>query len=432
MHQAGTIFALSSGGGRAGIAVIRLSGPGVREIVARIAGPLPEPRRASVRTLRDPASGEIVDSGLLLFFAGPASFTGEDLAEFQVHGSPAVVRRLLTLLAAQPDCAMAEAGAFSRRALQNGKLDLVDVETLADLIAAETDLQRRMALRGGDDMRRLAQCWRGRLLDLRARVEAEIDFGDEGDVAARLDSQTEQSCNGLASELEAAADQAKVSERLREGFRVAILGPPNAGKSSLLNALARRDVAIVTDRPGTTRDVLEVALDLDGVPVIISDAAGIRDSADMIEQEGVRRAWQSAGSADMVLWANPVDSPAERPDQRFFEVRTKSDLNTGIAGSAISTVSGHGIADLVAMLRKRALAGTEGLVSGTMVRTARQAGALRRAAEALRSAADAGAQTLDLRGEELRRACDCLDEFVGRVHHEQVLDEIFARFCIGK
>lgn len=224
MHQAGTIFALSSGGGRSGVAVIRVSGYGVRDIVRRFAGSVPRPRRATLRQLRDPSSGEVIDSGLVLFFAGPASFTGEDMAEFQVHGSVAVVRRLLALLAAEPDCAMAEAGAFSRRALQNGKLDLVEVETLADLIAAETDLQRRLALRGVADMRRLAEGWRERLLDLRARVEAEIDFGDEGDVATRLDSQTEQSCRALAAELEAAADQARISERLREGFRVAILG----------------------------------------------------------------------------------------------------------------------------------------------------------------------------------------------------------------
>ena len=331
--MAETIVALSSGALPAGVAVIRLSGPATGSVLEALTGRIPEPRRLVLTTFRiDEAP---VDTGLLAWFPAPRSFTGEDCAELQVHGSPAVVRALLRHIAAQPGARLAEAGEFTRRAFENGKLDLTEVEGLGDLIAAETESQRRQALsRLSGNLAGQIENWRGRLLDLRAEIEAQLDFSDEGDVG-KLPVNFGEKVADLRSELQTAAGDVRRGRIVREGLRVAIAGPPNAGKSSLLNALSRSDVAIVTDEPGTTRDVREVAIDLGGRLVLLIDMAGLRESDSKAEAEGVRRAREEMGRADLVLWLSELGSvsPPDGGDAPVWNIATKADL--GLASGDI-------------------------------------------------------------------------------------------------
>lgn len=433
--RAETIFALSSGSGRAGVAVIRISGPTTRAAARALLGQLPEPRRALVAAIRDPVDRSLVDKGLALFFPGPASFTGEDVLELQVHGSVAVVRKLLTILSGMEDCRPADAGEFSRRAYMRGKLDLLEIEALSDLLAAETEMQRALAVEGSSWLRSRAEHWRSAIIELRALVEAQIDFGDEGDVLDRLDSDAEQRILDFAKEIDSTLARLKVGERIRQGYRIAVLGPPNAGKSSLVNALADRDLSIVSPQPGTTRDTLEATIDLDGLPVVLVDTAGIRnDSADAIEQEGIRRSFLAGQRADLVIWASPIDSPVECPDSGFLVVRTKSDLRPDSISehSAVSAISGKGLAELVVVLKQLAVDGDFASGLRGLIAHERQAAALRQASSALRAATARRAATLDLRAEELRIATSALDALIGRVDQDEVLGAIFSRFCIGK
>ena len=296
-----TIFALSSGRPPAAIAVVRISGPRARTALERMVGRVPQPRRASLALLRDPVTGEMVEEGLALWFPAPNSETGEDMVELHVHGGRAVIAAVLAALAKLAGLRPAEAGEFTRRAFENGRMDLTAVEGLADLVAAETDAQRRQAyqhLRGLLGER--AENWRQRLIEALALVEAGIDFSDEEDVPKDMMARSLELIRPLAGEISKAG--AGQGERLREGLRVAIAGPPNAGKSTLFNRLARREAAIVSPFPGTTRDVLELHLDLGGYPVTMLDTAGIRETADPVEREGVRRASERAADADLVLW----------------------------------------------------------------------------------------------------------------------------------
>ena len=300
-HPRDTIFALSSGRPPAAIAVVRISGPAAGVALERTIGRIPSPRRATLARVRDPATAEVIDEGLALWFPGPTSETGEDIAELQIHGGRAVITAVLGALAKLEGLRPAEAGEFTRRAFENGRMDLTAVEGLADLVAAETEAQRRQALRHlngllGDR----ADSWRQRLIQALALVEAGIDFPDEDDVPREVMARALEIVRPLADEIEQAS--AGQGERLREGLRVAIAGPPNAGKSTLFNRLARREAAIVSPFPGTTRDVLELHLDLGGYPVTVLDTAGIRETDDPVEQEGVRRAAGQAASADLVLW----------------------------------------------------------------------------------------------------------------------------------
>ncbi len=318
-----TIFALSSGRPPAAIAVVRISGPRAGDALRALMGRLPSPRQAALARLRDPGSGEIVDEALALWFPGPNSETGEDTAELQLHGGRAVIAAVFAALSRIEGLRPAEAGEFTRRAFENGKLDLTAVEGLADLIGAETQAQRRQAFR---QMKGLlgdrAESWRKRLIEALALVEARIDFSDEADVPEGLVAPALNAAQQLRSEIAEALAGAARGERLRDGLVVAIAGPPNAGKSTLLNRIAKREAAIVSPIPGTTRDVIEVHLDLDGYPVTLLDTAGIRDSADPVEQEGVRRARDRAAAADLVLWvvdagdlplaADPPFIPAQR------------------------------------------------------------------------------------------------------------------------
>jgi len=298
-----TIYALSSGRLPAAIAVVRVSGPRAGDALKALAGRLPEPRKAMLTRLRHPQTGDVLDEALALWFPGPKSETGEDTVELQLHGGRAVVAATFAALASLDGLRMAEAGEFTRRAFENGQLDLTRVEGLADLVYAESDAQRRQALR---QLRGLlgdrAEGWRQRLIEALALLEAQIDFPDEDDVPQDLTGRALALARALRDEIAGVLDGARRGERLREGFVVAISGPPNVGKSSLLNRLARREAAIVSPFAGTTRDVIEVHLDLDGYPVVLLDTAGIRDSDDPVEQEGIRRARARAAEADLVLW----------------------------------------------------------------------------------------------------------------------------------
>src|SRR5271167_3887778 len=320
-----TIFALSSGRPPAAIAVVRVSGPAAGGALERLTGRVPAPRQAALVRVRDAATGEAIDEALALWFPAPHSETGEDVAELQLHGGHAVIAAVLDALGKIEGCRVAEPGEFTRRAFENGRLDLTAVEGLADLIAAETPAQRRQAFRQlkgliGDR----AEAWRRRLIEALALVEARIDFSDEADVPEDLLGPALHAAQQLRSEIAAALADGGRGERLRDGLVVAIAGPPNAGKSTLLNRLARREAAIVSPYPGTTRDVIEVHLDLGGYPVTVLDTAGIRDSADPVEQEGVRRARAGAASADLVLWVADISAAGLAVDNSNRSV-SKSD-----------------------------------------------------------------------------------------------------------
>ena len=336
--QRDTIFALSSGRGPAAIAVVRISGSGAGEALKRLTGKLPAPREAALARVRDPASGEAIDQALILWFPAPASETGEDTAELQLHGGRAVIAATLAALARLPGLRPAEAGEFTRRAFENGKLDLTAVEGLADLVAAETQGQRRQALRQLQGaLGNRAEAWRQRLIQALALVEARIDFSDEADVPEDLLGPALAIARELSGEIALALADGSRGERLREGLTVAIAGPPNAGKSTLLNRLAKREAAIVSPYAGTTRDVIEVHLDLGGWPVTLLDTAGIRESEDPVEMEGVRRARERAVGADLVLWV--VDAADEGAEEVVKNAAAKGAAN--LTGHTLRNVTGE-------------------------------------------------------------------------------------------
>jgi len=433
-----TIFALATPPGRSAVAVVRISGPQARFGLETMAGSLPQPRLATLRALRDPASGERLDSALVLWFPGPASFTGEDVAELHLHGGRAVVAGVLDALAGlgwRP----AAAGEFTRRAFAAGKLDLTAVEGLADLIDAQTAAQRLQAMRNlTGDLARIVAGWRAPLVDVMARLEAEIDFADEGDVAATNDLQPLASTlHRVAGEMAGVLATFRSGERLRDGIVVVLAGPPNAGKSTLLNTLAGRDVAIVSDVPGTTRDVLEVHLDLGGLPVTLLDTAGLRESADAVEREGVRRTRDRVASADLVLWLTPIDAdappPAGSPDAVVIRVATKIDSVPKPAlddRHAISCVTGEGLDSL---LKRIEACATELAGEPALLTRARHRDAVQHARESVLRAADGvSPDRLELAAEDVRLAVRALEGLVGRVDVEHVLDRLFSSFCIGK
>lgn len=445
-----TIFAPSSGAGRAGVAVLRISGPHAGMALTRLTGrPLPEPRRATLAALQHPESGELLDRGLVLWFPGPASFTGEDLAELQVHGSRAVVAALLEALGRLPGCAPAEPGAFTRRAFDAGKLDLTEVEGLADLIAAETAVQRRQALRqlDGGLSDRIAD-WQTRLARHLAYLEAAIDFPDE-ELPSDVESDALANISLIHSEMTQHLGTAPLGERLREGLEIAIVGPPNAGKSSLLNALAQRDVAIVAETAGTTRDVIEVRLDLGGYPVTLADTAGLRavgnSTLDPVEVEGIRRSRARAEAADlklMILDATETPDPAMLTliDTDTLLCLNKIDLLEGPLPSlssqaalktlAVSAKSGAGLPELISGLTETvearfAVAGTTPLLT-----RARHRRAIEDAVLALNRAMEA--ELPELTAEDLRLTLRALGRVAGQIDVEDLLDVIFREFCIGK
>ncbi|MFT4120140.1 tRNA uridine-5-carboxymethylaminomethyl(34) synthesis GTPase MnmE [Bradyrhizobium sp.] len=437
-----TIFALSSGRAPSAIAVVRVSGARAGVVLTTLAGRLPAPRQASRRLLRD-AGRQPIDDAVVLWFPGPGSATGEDVAEFHVHGGRAVLAALIAAISDIPNTRAAEPGEFTQRAFENGKLDLTEAEGLDDLIHADTDRQRRQALRQLQGLLgNSARDWRERIIEASALIEAGIDFSDEGDVPAELMAPAVKAIaelNGEIAKVLAAQGQA---ERLRDGLVVAIAGEPNVGKSTLINQLARRDVAIVSPHAGTTRDVIEVQLDLDGYPVTVIDTAGIRETEDPVEQEGVRRARARAADADLVLW---LTDPKAEVDQRpsgtapVWMIRNKIDLAAEVAtvdfGAsrhfAISAQRGDGLPDLV-----DALVGFAseffGTSEGALVTRARQRDLLWQASESLRRSLELVEDGEELAAEELRAAAYALGRLLGRVDVEDVLGAIFQKFCIGK
>jgi tRNA modification GTPase len=438
MSRKDTICAQASGAGRAAIAVIRISGPATGEILRALCG-LPAARHASLRTIRDPRTETLLDRGLVLWFPAPASFTGEDMAELHVHGGRAVVANVLDAALSIDDVRLAEPGEFAARAFENGKIDLTEVEGLADLINAETDAQARQALaQAGGSLRRLYESWRGQLLRAQALAEAGLDFADEADVAANVTTNVGAIVAELILQISNHLADRR-GERLRDGFRVVIVGAPNAGKSSLLNALARRDVAIVSEEAGTTRDIIEVHLDLDGLPVILTDTAGLREAGGKVEVEGIRRALARVEAANLVVWLidakKPVSAPPEplaRGRVPFLAVRNKIDLaSVGAAeGISLSAKTGEGIDTLVAELKARA---REALVAGAespAVTRARHRAELEGALAALERSRTAGPS--ELKAEELRIAARHLGRLTGNIDVEEVLGAIFSEFCIGK
>jgi tRNA modification GTPase len=440
-----TIFALSSGRQLpAAIAVVRVSGPQARLALEKLAGRVPEPRRAAFARIKDPDTGETIDEGLALFFPGPKSETGEDMVELHLHGGRAVVAATLAALGRLPGFRPAEAGEFTRRAFLNGKLDLTAVEGLADLVAAETEAQRKQAYRQlSGALGRRAEGWRTKLVEALALTEARIDFSEE-EVPENLLARALEKGAALRAEIAAVLADEGRGERLREGFTVAIAGPPNAGKSSLFNALAKREAAIVTAVPGTTRDVLEVHLDLDGYPVTLLDTAGIRHTDDPVEQEGVRRARERAAAADLVLWV--VDSTTARSEEQFstpegaWVIRNKIDLvdpaSLPPARSAapefrVSAKVGDGVADVVSAV-SRGCKLLSGSLDDVLITRERHRRALQDTEAALHRALAVNSGEAELIAEELHLAAGALGRLAGRVDVDDVLDVIFRDFCIGK
>ncbi len=442
-----TIVALATGAGRAGVAVIRLSGPAagatLRALTAR---DLPKPRLATREAFCDPRSGVSLDDGLALWFPGPHSFTGEDVVELHVHGGPAVIAAVIDAALSQPGVRPAEPGEYTRRAFENGKLDLAEAEGLADLVDAETEGQRRQALRQRRGaLSAVYEGWRGRLIEAAALIEAEIDFPDE-DLPGALAQRAGPLLQALADDMGRHLDDAHRGERIRDGFRIAIIGPPNAGKSSLLNALAQREAAIVSDIPGTTRDVVEVRLVLAGFPVWIADTAGLREAADAIEAEGVRRALARAEEADLRIGV--ADSAIVPPSAELRSamrpgdilVASKDDLTglhirpvevDGHTTLSVSAVTGDGLDELQALLVRR-VSDALGREEAPVLTRARHRRLVEEARAALLRAIPALDVGAELAAEDVRVAADQVGRLTGRIDVEDLLDEIFSSFCIGK
>ena len=434
-----TIVALSSGQLPSGIAVVRLTGSNVQQVVTTLAGSLPAPRVARFGALRL-KDGSTLDEGLTLYFPAPRSFTGEDCAEFHIHGGRAVVDALLRAICEIKGCRLAQAGEFSRRAFENGKMDLLTAEATADIVAAETEAQRRFAaLNGGGGHVTLYTEWRSRLIQARALVEAELDFSDEADVPGSVSDQVWREVAALRKDVEAHISGYGKAEMLREGFDIVLLGAPNAGKSSLLNVLARREAAIVTSEPGTTRDLIEVVLDIDGLKVRVTDTAGIRETDGLVERLGIERALARAQAAGLVLVLEDMSAPISieaEGVQQILKIGTKLDLVDNRRGAAkydfsISCVSGEGLQELLDEVadNARAAAPRMGELIPWRLRHVELLEECGRHLSLSLNNSDAG---LELRSEELRLAANALGRISGAVDVEDLLDIIFSQFCIGK
>jgi len=416
-----TIFAEATPPGRGGVSVVRISGPNAHAAVAYLAGPVPKARRAYLRALRD--GDDLIDRALILTFDAGESFTGEDVAELQLHGAPVIVSRIEQALLSF-GLRRAEAGEFTRRAFLNGRIDLAEAEGLADLLAAETEAQRKLAMTAADGaVRKVADVIRKRLIRAGALVEASIDFADE-EVPEEIPPEAFVIIEEIRKELSHILYQYPATERLRQGYEVAIIGPPNAGKSTLLNQIAKRDIALVSDIAGTTRDVLELRVDLRGLAVTFLDTAGLRESDDQIEAMGVARAKKRAENADLRIHLSPEGEVQEGFVPGDLIVRSKSDLLTNQIG--ISGLTGQGVAELLenvySYLRNKAA--DSGIVSHR-----RQADAISRAIKALEFSEG---ELAELIAEGIRQAVNEISAMVGRIGAEDYLDEVFSSFCIGK
>lgn len=432
-----TIVALSSGQGRAAIALIRVSGPHVRFVCETFWLRVPEPRTATLLSIRRRDSGSLIDRGIALYFPGPASATGEDVLELQVHGSTAVVEAVIReITTLHPGIRLATPGEFTRRSLENGKLDLLQVEALGDLLEAETDAQLNQAQRLlSGALSQMVAGWQNQLTDIRARLEAELDFADEADVGSEQLAIVIPKIRALAAAVAAVLAGAEQGRRIRDGATVVIAGPPNAGKSALMNALAARSMSIVSDRPGTTRDMIECHTVIDGWPVVLVDTAGIRDSADPVEQEGIWRARTRAAEADIVLSLSAADDEEETSDlslvaAQLIRIRSKADLVAQPPDDrlAVSAITGTGLDEL-----RGAIAAKLSMGSGrepALIARERQRAVLEGALRSLERAL--AGHEVELVAEDLRLASRAFGRLVGAVDLDQVLDRLFAGFCIGK
>jgi tRNA modification GTPase len=426
-----TIFAQATAQGRAGVCVIRISGGEALSIAEKIAHPLPAVRQAAVRQIID-LNGDTIDSALVLIFKGPSSFTGEDVVELQLHGSIAVVKAVLALLSTFPNTRLAEPGEFTRRAMENGKLDLTQVEGLGDLLEAETEAQRKQALRvlSGHLGQRVDE-WREKLIRAAALLEVTIDFADE-DVPVDVSSEVHELLSAVNNDLLKEIQGTHTAERIRAGFEVAIIGRPNAGKSTLLNALAGRDAAITSSIAGTTRDVIEVRMDIGGLPVTLLDTAGLRDASDEVEAMGIDRAMSRAAAADIRVFL--VEEGEELPvSLKADDIRLlpKADLRDDL-NNTISGVTGQGVSELIA--RIQSILETRSISTGLATHE-RHRVALQKAADGLgvaMSVLEHGPEHYDIAAEELRHSIRALEALVGRIDVENLLDVIFSSFCLGK
>jgi len=449
-----TIFALSSGVGKSGVAVIRISGPAAETTVVRLAVSLPDPRAATLRIIKNPADNTIIDQSLVLWFPAPHSFTGEDIAEFHIHGGRAVINGLIEVLANEPGLRAAEPGEFTRRAFENGKLDLTETEGLADLIDADTSAQRDQALRQmGGKLSEVYEDWRRDIIKAQSLIEAEIDFSDEEDVLPEAISAATDLVKTLKTEISAHLSRQKSGEIIRDGFQVVLAGPPNVGKSSILNALANRDAAITSPIAGTTRDAIEVFLDLDGWPVHITDTAGIHNADDIsdIEREGISRSLKHVENANLVIWVMDISnsdtqnpSPSElgmghgRIGQSFVTIANKTDLIEKDAESCleqsdlnISAKSGDRLEALIKLIAQSAADQMTGADAPVITR-ARHREHLNSCAQAIERFLEYPDRELELRAEDLRQASYAIGRITGRIDVEDILDDLFSSFCIGK
>ncbi len=441
-----TIFALSSGNPPAGIAVVRISGPGTRLVLDTICTKAPMGKEPVLTRILHPGTQDVLDEALVLWFAAPASYTGEDVAELHLHGGRAVVKAIIETLSDFDGLRLAEPGEFTRRAFDAGKMDLSTVEGISDLISADTEFQRKQAIKQvSGDLYGWCEKWRRELIRCRAMIEAEFDFADEEDIPGSVSDVIWSDIEDVRRELVDQVSLGARSERLKDGLRVVILGKPNAGKSSLLNRLAQRDVAIVTEEAGTTRDVLSVDMDLAGFPVTILDTAGIRETSGLVEREGIRRALDQAVTADLVLELIDLRTPEEPMevfsgfDAPVWKVFNKADLTSdsdtanpaGERTLVISAKTGAGINELIAAITDFCRHYWRGSESALISRS-RHKQLLERAAAALGRALEGENHPLEIRAEEIRFACDEIGRISGRVDVEDLLDVIFSEFCVGK
>jgi len=442
-----TVYALSSGPGISGIAVIRVSGSKTEEIILSLTnGSLPKTKEATLKKIINPKNGELIDEGLVIFFKSPNSYTGEDMAEFHVHGSKAVVQEVLTVLEGFDDCRLAEPGEFTKIAFQNNKINLIKAESIGDLIAAETELQRKQALRimSGDSSKKF-NFWRDELINILADIEAKIDFPEEN-IPENLSQNIKDRCEKIKNEIQVTLDDNKTGEIIREGFKIAIVGPPNVGKSSLLNYLSKREAAIVSEKAGTTRDVIECHLDLEGIPVIISDTAGIRDSSDEIETKGVNLAINRAEEADLIII---LLDPKKLDFKGFFNEKlhdksilaiNKSDLLIESINNKEFKIEPHIISikdnknldkliEAVKLKLKKQFLKT----NNVLITRSRHRLHLKECHKHLKVFLEKkNNQEFDLAAEDLRLSIRHLGTIVGKVDVEEILGSIFDNFCIGK